>query len=522
MDWNTPDLNSWPAKLVIRVSKALRSNKQFSQETVARENAKALEARQRRREGHAHKNHYSARRSEETSYSHQSGVNELGEREHSAFSEASTLVDYRDHGAMMHQLAHHDSFDSLVDQLVEKHALKGLEADPDAHADVLMRISTLHERRIRDVPQKLWKHVASYLNPADTVSLALSSKTLSEKLGRTPFEVLNQPQNKHHKISFLQTMDHQLPRHLFCFPCATYHLRVNPGKETLKADYVNNPLVVCPAAKDSVLPRMRLTQGRELPYSFVQLSLRSAYSPAYGIDHESLSRRWKDAESGWSHRTRFMTFDGRLLMRVVSQRFVPPAATLTKTAERHILYDMQEYNPHFSVCAHWQDGELMNICKCALSHVPAPPESYLQQLKKAPKISRAAAHPCFIVRGCDTCQPARRCPECPTEYLVEIQMMEDTKDSIQPFKHAIVVTRWSDLGDGSSPYTSSEWAAVKGAAVPSAEDGGHVYGSGFSHVGRRAVSGIFESKISGSIPGQRMISLNPKNKKMGEEGHGWY
>lgn len=521
MDWNSPDLNSWPAKLVVRVGKALRSNKQFSQETINRENAKSLEKRQRLRESHAHKNHYLARRSEDTSHSHQSGVNELGEREYSAFSEASTLVEYKDHGAMMHQLAHHDSFDSLVDQLVEKHALKDQNLDSEAHEHGLKRISTKHERRIQELSDELWKHIASYLSPADTASLALSSKTLREKFGRVPFEVLKEPQNRHHKISFLHTMDHQLPQHLFCFPCAKYHLRTQPGKETLKADYVNNALVACPAAKDSVLPRMRLTHGRELPYSFVQLSLRSSHSLAHGIDHESLSRRWKDAESGWSHRTRFMTFDGRLLVRVVSQRFVPPAASLTKTAERHILYDMQEYNPHFSVCAHWQDGELMNLCKCALSHVPAPPESYLQQIKKAPKISRAAAHPCFIVRGCDECQPARRCPECPTEYLIEIQMVEDTKDRVQPFKHAIVVTRWSDLGNGSSPYTSPEWVAIQGAAVPAAEDGGHAY-EGFTHVGRRAVSGIFESKISGSIPGQRMISLNPKNKKLGVEGHGWY
>jgi hypothetical protein len=97
-------------------------------------------------------------------------------------------------------------------------------------------------------------------------------------------------------------------------------------------------------------------------------------------------------------------------------------------------------------------------------------------------------------------------------------MCEDKNDPVRRFKHAIVVTRWSDLGDGSSPYTSPEYAAIKGLDSGSA---GEAYES-FSHVGRRAVSGIFESRISGSIPGQRMLSLNPKNKKLGEEGHGWY
>lgn len=268
------------------------------------------------------------------------------------------------------------------------------------------------------------------------------------------------------------------------------------------------------------MPRLRITHGRELPYGWVQLVLRGRYSIAHGVQPSALERRWKCRDSGWSHRTRYMVHDGRLLMRVVSQAVAPPNSTMTATTTRHLLYDREEYTPFFSVCAHWKDGELMALCKCALSHVPAPPESYVAQLKKAPKISRAAARPNFIVTGCDWCRPARRCPECPTEYLFEIQMIEDPRDPVVPFKHSLVVTRWSDLGDGSSPFTSPEWAAVKGVALPGLEANAEY--ESFSNVGRRAVSGIFESHVSGSIPGQRMISLNPKNKKLGEEGHGWY
>lgn len=518
MDWNTPDLNSWPAKLVIRVGKKLRSNKEFTQKAIDQNNARAAERRQRQREAHAHKNHYDARRSEETAHSHE--VNELGEREYSAFSGASTLVENHDHTDMMHRLAHHDSFDSLVDHTVDKDKLRDPYLDADSHADDLRRVSTKHEQLVESLSDELWRRIASFLNPADAAKLVASSQTLRRKLGVAPIQALSLPDNRHHKITFLHSMDHRLPQHLLCFPCAKYHLRSKPGNESLKADYVNNPLFICPAAKTTVLPRMSLTQDRALPYAFVQLALRGERSHNHGIKHASLDRRWKHTESGWSHRSRYMVHDGRLLVRVVSQGFVPPASTLTKTAERHILYDRQEFEPLFSHCAHWRDGELMDLCKCALSHVPAPPENYLQQLKKAPKISRQLANPCFIVRGCDWCRPARRCPECPTEYLVEVQMVEDPRDTARPFKHAIVVTRWSDLGDGSSPYTSPEWAAVQGTTV-SAEEGGHEYES-FSHMGRRAVSGIFESRISGSIPGQRMLSLNPKNQKLGEEGHGWY
>jgi len=516
MDWNTPDLNSWPAKLVLRVGKKMRSNKQFTQKAIEKNNAKEAERRQQRRLAHATKNHYLAKDSSEQARP-SNEVNELGERDYSAISEASTLVEQKDHTDMMHRLAHHDSFDSLVDRLVDHEKLKDPYFDCERHAEDLARISTRHERMVETLSDEVWQQISSWLSPLDSAQLALSSRTLLAKLGPEPFIALNRPEHRTYKISFLQSEDGKLPRHLFCFPCAKYHLRLRPGSESLKADYVANPVFDCPAAKASVLPRIRISHGRELPYSFLQLALReSNCSRAHGISHEQLARRWKNADSGWSYRSRYMVHDSRLLMRVVSQRFAPPAATLTKTAERHVLYDREEYTPFFSVCAHWQDGDLMDICKCALSHVPAPPQSYHEQIKKSPHISKTLARPDFLVRGCDWCRPARRCPECPTEYLVEIQMTEDLADPVHPFKHAIVVTRWSDLGDGSSPYTSPEWTAVKGHQVE-----GDGYGS-FAHVGRRAVSGVFESRISGSIPGQRMLSLNPKNKKLGEDGHGWY
>ena len=515
MEWNTPDLNSWPSKLVIRVGRKLRSNKVFTQEAIKKNEAIAAERRQRRAEKYGH-----IRKSGDAN-SLEQDVNELGERDYSVFSQASTLVDNRDNTEMLHRLAHHDSFDSLVDQVLIKEKLKDPyfdSSDPNG-LELITTLTRIHDRQFAALPSDVWKNIASFLTPADIASLAISTKTLCEKFGLEPLAALNDPDNRHHRMAFLHRLDSTLPRHLLCFPCAKFHVRSTPGKESLKADYVSNPLFACPNKRTAFLPRLRLVHGRELPYSFVQLVLRAhRHTSMHGIRVESLSRRWNCKDSGWSHRTRYMVHDGRLLMRVVSQSFAHPAAEGTETKERHLLYDREEYIPYFSVCSHWRDGDLMRLCKCALSHIPAPPQSYVQQLKKAPKISKSLAHPCFIVRGCDDCRPARRCPECPTEYLIEVQMCEDKDDPVRRFKHAIVVTRWSDLGDGSSPYTSPEFAAIKGSDPGSA---GEAYES-FSHVGRRAVSGIFESRISGSIPGQRMMSLNPKNKKLGEEGHGWY
>lgn len=79
-----------------------------------------------------------------------------------------------------------------------------------------------------------------------------------------------------------------------------------------------------------------------------------------------------------------------------------------------------------------------------------------------------------------------------------------------------MVTRWSDLGDGRSPRLSKEWAAING------DEAGEGYDS-FEKIGKRAISGIFESAITDdTLPGQRILSMNPKGKKLGEAGNNWY
>ncbi|KAF2172508.1 hypothetical protein M409DRAFT_17741 [Zasmidium cellare ATCC 36951] len=507
------DINTWHAKIALKIAKKLRSDKQYTQAAIDKKDKKESAKLQKRNRRPA-----TAAPAVE--------ANELGERIDygPSFSDATTLASSRkysktekDHGDMMHRLAHHDSFDSLLDKPYMKEQLRDpYFSSTDPQKMVERPRSEKDEARIASLPDELWERIASFMEPVDAANLAYSTKTLYKKLlGFSPFAALDEPDNKHHKIAFLHQFDHKHPRHLLCFPCGKYHRRLTPGKEALKIEFFKFPVFDCPNVKNSVLPRMRITHGRYLPYYFVQLALRaSRHHPSYGIDHTTLARRWKCKDSDWKHRSRFLVHDDRLLMRVVSQVYTPPAKDLTETAERHILYDREEYTPFFSVCAHWKDGDLMKICKCMMSHVPAPPDPYHKQIQRSFKLSASAARPDFIVRGCDECRPARRCPECPTEYLVEVQMIEDTNDKVNPFKHALVVTRWSDLGDGSSPYTSPEWAAIHGVNAAGYDS--------FSNVGRRAVGGIFESQVSGAIPGQRLISLNPSNKKSGDDGHGWY
>ncbi|KAF2143402.1 uncharacterized protein K452DRAFT_350435 [Aplosporella prunicola CBS 121167] len=375
------------------------------------------------------------------------------------------------------------------------------------------------EPMVASLSSELWSRIVAYLTPTDAANLAFSSKTLFDRVGYGPWLALALPENRQYKIDFLVSMDQYLPAHLFCFACAQYHLRTQPGQEELKPTNVLNPLFNCPNASNPLTPpaRARIAPGRTLPFTFVQLALRAhRYGPAHGIEIDDLNRRWRDRESGWSHHSRYqVTKQGHLLVRVVSTCFAQGG--LPPSGLRRLLYCMEDdYNPYFSVCAHWRDGDLMKICKCALGHIPKAQnrgglEGQLTRRMEQQGL-RQCANPLAIVSLCGECQPMRRCPECPTEYMVEIRRAEDKNDPTQRFKQAITVTRWSDLGDGSSP-DSPEWAACNGLVE---------YDS-FQHIGRRAISGVFEShSTSEHIPGQRIMSLNPRNEKKGEAGNDWY
>lgn len=356
---------------------------------------------------------------------------------------------------------------------------------------------------------KLWAMIALQLEPDETAALAITCRTLLSRL-EDPFSPLGQLQNKHHRDKFLFQLDPLLPGHLYCFPCSIYHVRTHPGSEALKPPGVLNPLFRCPNATNTLQPppRTRLTPARNLEFRFLQLVSRAhRLGPQYGLSSRSLARRWKDP-SGWSHATQYHIHDSHILLRVTSQTFVSPG--LTPAGQRLLLYSRDDYTPYFSVCAHWRDGVLLKSAKCAVGHIPVPPRDDASALAK-----RKHVRPPGLVSLCGDCSPMRRCPECPTEYLIELKLVEDRDvpdTSPGRFKQGLVVTRWSDLGDGINPC-GREWSAVNGLTEG--------YDS-FVELGNRAVSGWFESAMTDSIPCQRMLSLNPEGIKKGEKGNDWY
>jgi hypothetical protein len=372
------------------------------------------------------------------------------------------------------------------------------------------------EGDIASLTSELWKTIAQYLTPAEAASLAFASITLYRRLGPQFFRALRDPRNYNYRIEFLAGLDRSLPHYLLCFPCAKFHRRTQEGKERLKPAHVVNPLFECSNSRNALNPppRTRITHGRIMPFSFVQLVMRAhRFGPSYGLAPESLARRW--TRDDWSFHSRFHVHEGRLLMRITSQTFAPPV--LTPSQQRLLLYSREDYWPYFSPCPHWRDGELMPACKCALDHIPKPRQSGgLQGIENKVKDRWAGRvhDPNSLVTLCNFCRPMRRCPECPTEYLIEIKLAEDHSDvrGVQ-FKQAIVVTRWSDLGDGTTP-AGKEWGAISGTR----DD----YDS-FKHYEKRGIASIFEAAYTAdTLPGQRVVSMNPKKQKLGENGDDWY
>lgn len=381
---------------------------------------------------------------------------------------------------------------------------------------------------VSQFPNKVWKRVITFLDLADEACLYLSCKPFQALADPSVLKKLNDPENFPARMGFLHRLNYLHPDHLLCYICGIYHLRTQKGSESLKPSNIANPLYDCPYATSQdpaeKVSRHRITFGRNLPYPFVQLMMRHHHNgPTYGIDHKDLSfRRYKDrAEVGnWNHQRVFAIIDDHLYMRVVSYVFAQP--NLPAAGKRHLMHSREDFLPFFSVCAHWRDGELMPSCRCALDHIPAPLSGSGVNRVASEVHQRLSKPKSQIISQCDQCKPLRRCPECPSEYLIEVRLQEDRaeKDPTKLFKHALVVTRWVDLGDGSGPAASKEWAAICGDLddLPTEER----YDSN-KILGRRAINGVFESYFNPEqIPPQRLISLNPDGERLGEKGHNWY
>ena len=298
------------------------------------------------------------------------------------------------------------------------------------------------EQLIALLPSELWMMIAEYLDPSAAASFGFANREMSHRIGPPLFRTLNLPENKAEKLSFLHHMQADLPSHVLCHQCAIFHVRLKAGSESLRESYQDRPLTRC--ERQSYIPAVRLSFDRALPFHLAKLAMHSArYGPSHGIPLKNLHRSWTPfmcewaSTTEWTHKTRFTIDKSQLLMKVTSTHFV--GASLSKSEQRLALTCRYDYSANYTTCPHEAHGNMLfNVCKCALSHVPS---------NGAP----------IVPTQCATCLPLHRCVACPSEYLVEVKLKEH-KDSNgpTPFRHAIVVTRWTNLGDCENPG-SREW-----------------------------------------------------------------
>ena len=341
------------------------------------------------------------------------------------------------------------------------------------------------DRALLRVPTELWLLIVDSLDPCSAASLACVNRQTSRLLGAEVWKALNEPSNRSHKVRFLQFSEHAFPKHVLCHACGIYHPRRNFGKDhrllqstTITTSAKNSVAQNC--ARSELIPSVRLTFDVALPFTLAHLVTqrqRHGNSSEWGIPLSVLSKSWSPAISDWTttaewfHRAKFVIDKrGHLLMKVSSTFWT--AADLTDCERRLALSCRKDYTANYSTCPHEALGSrLFRICECALGHIPSTKSSLSGS--KGPKGTPFTPPQRMGAGGCATCLPLFRCLVCPTEYKIGVQLKEfRIGRGALAFRHAIVVTRWSDLGDAWAPY-SPEWRAcgsLGGSAVTDESD----------------------------------------------------
>lgn len=323
--------------------------------------------------------------------------------------------------------------------------------------------STFDANLLSLLPAEIWMSVVSHLDTASAASLAMSTRALAYRIGTPVFTTLNDPSNTASRAQFLEPSAKKLPNHILCHACGRFHARIAPGTEKLRSkdSYARHPLTTCRVP--SATPAVRLTHDRNLPFPLAHLATAPLrHGPDHGISTAAISKSWTSSapsyDGAWTHRTTFATTASTLLMRVTSTFHAPPA--LTPVEQRLILLNRTDYSANFSTCAHEARGAtLFRAARCALGHVPA--------------LARANAAG-GVVSQCAGCRRLWRCNLCPSEYSVEVKLVEDrarrrrgsgaglpSPSAESPglrFRYALIVTRWTALGTCAAPR-EPEWAA---------------------------------------------------------------
>ena len=357
------------------------------------------------------------------------------------------------------------------DQLTATGETKGTSEAEEEQAALDSRVSRQSLNTVDDrpftpsilstLPREVWLYISGYLEPQDAASLAFVNRETADRLGPFFWSPLKLPSNHAARAVFLEPMESKLPDHVLCKLCAIYHARHDPSKrrdrEVLRSlhDYNEKPLLATHCNSKAALPSTRITVDCVLPFHLAKLAMSTEHPPApRRMLAAGLNRTWTPDNSVWAdiasswtvdptwkHRARFAISKpaqpnqpSQLLMKVTSTYY--PRPNLTASEQRLILSCRKDYTANYTTCAHEAKGYILfKACKCALGHIPSGRDAGLAS-------------------QCSWCRPVYKCVLCPSEYLIQIKLVNQGPR----FCHALVVTRWTNLGECRS-FEDPEWAA---------------------------------------------------------------
>jgi len=294
-------------------------------------------------------------------------------------------------------------------------------------------------------PAEIWLKIASLLSPISTVNLALSCHYFAFLVKYQRRLQLQCPRLRFQRIEFLRCLEINYPRALLCSSCVTFHTRksrwsVFDRRERLNPKHYRFAKGNCIENSESA----SILRKGDLDWWLVQLVMRySRFGPAYGVRLFTLRVGVGPGRSGyWAHNTFAAIVNGRLLIKIISQV---------------LFHARPDFRYH---CKAWQDKKYPLPTCNHLEYSPSLTAACWSAISSQDMTLAPTARRRF-------CSRLYRCQWCPSEYQVECRLGSELpgfrigrKDSV------LMVSRWVDIGDGSSPQCP-EWAGL--VRLPSAE-----------------------------------------------------
>ncbi|KAB8345899.1 hypothetical protein FH972_022954 [Carpinus fangiana] len=263
------------------------------------------------------------------------------------------------------------------------------------------------------LPVELWQLIAALLPLSSQVSLTLSCTSLYRCFGNVFLQRIRR--NMHEKMSFLQLSGDKNSWQWFCFRCQTYHKTFN---------WLANWNDQCKSFSNKYGSAMLNLKDKKIYFWQVQSAARvGRFGTEFGLAMSDYERFGGD---GWRYTFSTVFVDDHLLVNFTTTKRCRLDSVMHESFEPGV-----NGNAYKSAqCGHFWD-EIEDNMWCAISHLINP------QVSPEP---------------CQTCGELLLCQTCATEYIIRAKAVG--RGGCQ-----LSISRWSDWGDGMSPY-SKEWQAA--------------------------------------------------------------